>query len=77
MNSVNDQETADYNAMDYLDTIAHTLRHYDVPLPLQSSKGCGIPWETSSFVTHIVYLQGSSIAVDHQAIEVSRADGVR
>lgn len=70
VNSVNDRETPDYTAMDYIDTIVTMLRHYDIPVPLQRSLNV-IPWETSSFITHIAYLEGGSVEVDEQAIEVS------
>lgn len=71
MNSVNDRETPDYTAMDYIDTIATMLRHYDVPAPLQRSLDDVIPWETGSFITHIACLEGGSVEVDDAAIEVS------
>ncbi|CAK9780810.1 UPF0052-domain-containing protein [Cutaneotrichosporon oleaginosum] len=68
LNSVNDRETPDYTAMDYIDTIANMLRHYDVPAPLQNPNDI-IPWETSSFITHIAYLDGGAVEVDEQAIQ--------
>lgn len=69
VNSVNDRETPDYTAMDYIDTIANMLRHYDVPVPLQNLDDV-IPWETSSFITHVAYLEGGSVEIDEQAFKV-------
>lgn len=68
VNSTNDRETPSYTALDYIDTIASMLKHYDVPAPLQAVDP-GIPWETSSFITHVVYLEGGKVDVDVQAIE--------
>ncbi|WOO77426.1 putative protein [Vanrija pseudolonga] len=68
LNSVNDRETGDYTAMDYIDTIANMLRHYDVPVPLRASFGEGVPWETRSFITHVAYLEGGKVPVDEKAI---------
>jgi hypothetical protein len=56
--------------MDYIDTVANMLRHYDVPVPLQTPNG-EILWETCSFITHVAYLEGGSVEVDEQAIKVS------
>lgn len=70
MNSVNDRETPDYTAMDYIDTVAGILRHYDVPPPLQTSPDDVIPWETASFITHVAYLEGAEVPVDEAAIKV-------
>ncbi|GMK53953.1 hypothetical protein CspeluHIS016_0105390 [Cutaneotrichosporon spelunceum] len=67
LNSVNDRETRDYTAMDYIDTIANMLRHYDVPVPLQNRGNMDI-WETSSFITHVAYLEGGSVEVDDKAM---------
>ncbi|BEI83043.1 hypothetical protein CcaverHIS002_0309110 [Cutaneotrichosporon cavernicola] len=67
LNSVNDRETPGYTAMDYIDTIANMLRHYDVPVPLQNRDDM-ILWETSSFITHVAYLEGGKVEVDEQAI---------
>lgn len=57
--------------MDYIDTIATMLRHYDIPVPLQTSPDDVIPWETCSFITHVAYLEGGKVDVDAKAIEVS------
>ena len=70
MNSVNDRETPDYTAMDYIDTVANILRHYDVPPPLQTSPDDVIPWETASFITHVAYLEGAEVPVDEAAMQV-------
>lgn len=69
MNSVNDRETPDYTAMEYIDTIAGMLRHYDEPVP--DDPEAVVHWETRSFITHVAYLEGSSIDIDIWAIEVS------
>lgn len=71
VNSVNDRETPGYSAMDYIDTVANILRHYDVPPPLQTSPEDVIPWETASFITHVAYLEGAEVAVDEASIQVS------
>ncbi|KAL1412850.1 hypothetical protein Q8F55_000599 [Vanrija albida] len=68
LNSVNDRETGDYTAMDYIDTIANMLRHYDVPAPLRANLGDVVPWETRSFITHVAYLEGSAVPVNEKAI---------
>lgn len=60
VNSHNDRETPGYTAMDYIDTIATMLRHYD---PAE------IPWETSSFISHIAYLEAGEVEVDTEAVE--------
>lgn len=57
--------------MDYIDTIANMLRHYDVPVPLRASLGEGVPWETRSFITHVAYLEGGKVPADEKAIRVS------
>lgn len=64
VNATNDRETPNYTAMDYIDTIATMLRHYNVPA-LQDP----VPWETSSFITHLAYLEGGGVEVDCAAIE--------
>lgn len=56
--------------MDYIDTVANILRHYDVPPPLQASPDDVIPWETASFITHVAYLEGAEVPVDEAAIQV-------
>lgn len=56
--------------MDYIDTVAGILRHYDVPPPLQTSPDDVIPWETASFITHVAYLEGAEVPVDEAAIKV-------
>lgn len=56
--------------MEYIDTIAQMLRHYDVPTPLRAHVG-EVVWETTSFITHVAYLDGGEVSIDKQAIEVS------
>lgn len=72
---MNDRETPDYTAMDYIDTVANILRHYDVPPPLQISPDDVIPWETASFITHVAYLEGAEVPVDEAAIKVGGVNG--
>jgi len=71
VNSRNDRETSDYVALDYIDTIANMLRHYDIPPQMQDNPDDVILWETRSFITHVAYLEGGSVQVDERAIRVS------
>lgn len=70
VNSVNDRETPDFTAMDYIDTIANMLRHFDIPVPMQTARNGPVIWETTSFITHLVYLEGCAVPVDEAAVQV-------
>lgn len=58
LNSENDRETDGYTAVDYVSAIVRTLN---------SQRRGGREWPTSAFVTHLVYLEKTSVAVDEAA----------
>lgn len=62
LNSKNDRETEGYTALDYLSAIVRTLNESDA-----RTASARPP---SAYVTHLVYLANSSVAVDVTAIEV-------
>ncbi|EGN94109.1 hypothetical protein SERLA73DRAFT_115023 [Serpula lacrymans var. lacrymans S7.3] len=67
LNSNNDRETDGYTAVDYVRAIASTLNsHYHV-----KRYGLGNAYTIypiSAFITHLVYLKGTRVVVDEQAI---------
>lgn len=79
LNSQNDRETEGYTAEDYVNAIARILNRHD-RLSHKALKGTQTPdflirdYPVSAFVTHVVYLRGSSIRVDEAKLAVA---GVR
>lgn len=79
LNGQNDRETEGYTAEDYVHAIARVLNRHD-RLSHKALKGTQTPdflirdYPVSAFVTHIVYLRGSSIHVDESRLA---AAGVR
>ena len=63
VNTVNDRETPDYTASDYISGILDSLRHYDKPK--RSDKGpLKSLWEARALVTHVVCLEKAAVKVD-------------
>ncbi|KAG9101174.1 hypothetical protein FS749_009636 [Ceratobasidium sp. UAMH 11750] len=79
LNGQNDRETEGYSAEDYIYAIARVLNRHD-RLSHKALKGTQTPdflirdYPISAFVTHVVYLRGSSIPVDEAKLA---AIGVR
>ncbi|KAF8599309.1 UPF0052-domain-containing protein [Ceratobasidium sp. AG-I] len=79
LNGQNDRETEGYTAEDYVRAIARVLNRHD-RLSHKALKGTQTPdflirdYPVSAFVTHVVYLRGSSIHVDESRLA---AAGVR
>lgn len=71
MNSVNDRETTDYTATDYIEAILATLRHYDSPIRGRGTSG--VDDAAGSLITHIVALEGGEVPVNVGEIEVGFA----
>jgi hypothetical protein len=67
---VNDRETPDYVASEYVAAILGTLRHYDRP-KRQPSVAVPTVWEAQRLVTHVVCLEGAKVELDIAQIEVS------
>ncbi|KAG9122799.1 hypothetical protein FRC07_000654 [Ceratobasidium sp. 392] len=69
LNGQNDRETEGYSAEDYIHAIARVLNRHD-RLSHKALKGTQTPdflirdYPISAFITHVVYLRGSSVAVD-------------
>ncbi|CAE6346433.1 unnamed protein product [Rhizoctonia solani] len=79
LNGQNDRETEGYTAEDYVNAIVRVLNRHD-RLSHKALKGTQTPdflirdYPVSAFVTHVVYLRGSSIQVDQGRLA---AAGVR
>ncbi|KAI0726018.1 UPF0052-domain-containing protein [Fomitopsis betulina] len=68
LNSKNDRETDGYTAVDYIKTIVRTLNesHHS---PSYSGLGrANTTYPISAFITHLVYLQGTTVEVDEAEI---------
>ncbi|CAL1697085.1 unnamed protein product [Somion occarium] len=63
LNSQNDRETDGYTAFDYVETIARTL-NAPYHTPYGGLKNANTIYPISAFVTHLVYLEGTTIEVD-------------
>ncbi|KAF8679551.1 hypothetical protein RHS04_03994 [Rhizoctonia solani] len=69
LNGQNDRETEGYSAEDYVNAIARVLNRHD-RLSHKALKGTQTPdflirdYPVSAFITHVIYLRGSSIRVD-------------
>ncbi|KAF9229806.1 UPF0052-domain-containing protein [Gyrodon lividus] len=67
LNGKNDRETDGYTAVDYVRAIAGVLNsHYQKP-PYGLGNACTI-YPISAFITHLVWLEGTSIQVDVKAL---------
>jgi len=67
LNSQHDRETANYTAVDYINAIVQTLNtHYHVQS--YSLGNVNTTYPISAFITHLVYLRGTSIPVDAERI---------
>ncbi|CAE6336123.1 unnamed protein product [Rhizoctonia solani] len=79
LNGQNDRETEGYTAEDYVNAIARVLNRHD-RLSHKALKGTQTPdflirdYPVSAFITHVIYLRGSSIHVDQGKLA---AAGVR
>jgi len=62
LNSKNDRETEGYAAADFINAIVRTLNS------VQDTDATSMPYPTSAFITHLVYLHDTEIAVDVQKI---------
>jgi hypothetical protein len=71
---MNDRETPQYTASDYITAILATLNHYDrpaVPVSLTHTKGSKkSKWEAKDLVTHVAYLKGARVPLDIAVLEV-------
>ncbi|TFY60593.1 hypothetical protein EVJ58_g5048 [Rhodofomes roseus] len=68
VNSKNDRETDGYTAVDYIKTIARTLNqsHHS---PTYGGLGrVDTTYPVSAFITHLVYLQGTTVEVNEALI---------
>lgn len=65
---MNDRETPQYTASEYITTILTTLRHYDRH---KRQTGFVMPavFEAKRLVSHVAYLEGSKVELDRNAIE--------
>ena len=71
VNAMNDRETPENTASDYISAILDSLRHYDKPK--RSDRGAFKSlWETRALVTHVVCLEHSMVEVD-DALQVSES----
>ncbi|KZS90276.1 UPF0052-domain-containing protein, partial [Sistotremastrum niveocremeum HHB9708] len=67
LNSTNDRETTGYTASDYIEAIVGTLTRADLKSPRsqgRSSDNNSPVQPASAFITHLVYLEGTSIPID-------------
>ncbi|KAG8915128.1 hypothetical protein FRC01_003783, partial [Tulasnella sp. 417] len=70
-NALNDRETGGYTAADYVLAVAETLNRHDgqkssVPSSFTVARTPDYP--VSAFITHLVYLRGTTIEVDELAL---------
>ncbi|CCO27855.1 putative protein YNL011C [Rhizoctonia solani AG-1 IB] len=78
LNGQNDRETEGYTAEDYVNAIARVLNRHD-RLSHKALKGTQTPdflirdYPVSAFVTHVIYLRGSSIRIDQGKLAVYAA----
>ncbi|WWC88702.1 uncharacterized protein L201_003615 [Kwoniella dendrophila CBS 6074] len=73
LNSSNDRETPDYAASEYITTIINMLKHYDKPKRNNNSNNeqisnGQIEWKPSDLISHIVFLEGSKVEIDHDTV---------
>ncbi|OSD05676.1 UPF0052-domain-containing protein [Trametes coccinea BRFM310] len=64
LNSANDRETDGYTAVDYIRTIAQTLNDGHHAQTYGGLSKADTTYPTSAFITHLVYLQGTTVEVD-------------
>ncbi|KAG8773262.1 hypothetical protein FRC12_002641, partial [Ceratobasidium sp. 428] len=75
LNGQNDRETEGYSAEDYVRAIARVLNRHD-RLSHKALKGTQTPdflvrdYPISAFITHVIYLRGSSVTVDEAKLAV-------
>ncbi|KAG8698095.1 hypothetical protein FRC09_007433, partial [Ceratobasidium sp. 395] len=75
VNGQNDRETEGYSAEDYVRAIARVLNRHD-RLSHKALKGTQTPdflvrdYPISAFITHVIYLRGSSVTVDEAKLAV-------
>ncbi|KAK8858603.1 hypothetical protein IAR55_002832 [Kwoniella newhampshirensis] len=70
LNSVNDRETPEYTASEYISSITGMLGHYDKPKRNRGKESIlpGPIWRTSDLISHVVFLEGCGVQVDHEHI---------
>ncbi|KAH9938994.1 UPF0052-domain-containing protein [Epithele typhae] len=68
LNSVNDRETDGYTAVDYVRTIAQTLNDGHHVRSYGGLSKADTRYPISAFITHLVYLKGTAVAVDVRQI---------
>ncbi|KAG8976097.1 hypothetical protein FRB90_009337 [Tulasnella sp. 427] len=71
LNGHNDRETGGYTAVDYVLAVSETLNRHDgrKSSDQPSSTGLKTPdYPISAFITHLVYLRGTTIEVDELAL---------
>lgn len=64
LNGSNDRETDGYTAVDYIRAITSVLNSQYPPNGLENVS----PYPISAFITHLVYLEGTKVAVDVEAM---------
>ncbi|KAF8519208.1 hypothetical protein JB92DRAFT_2900010 [Gautieria morchelliformis] len=74
LNSKNDRETEGLTSLDYIRAIVNTLRSTDVSPSGIQTRTLADQYPSSAFITHLVYLKGTMVAVDVKEIH---AIGVR
>lgn len=68
LNSRNDRETQNYSAVDYINTIVHTLNTPYHSRPYGGLGNADTTYPASAFITHVLYLKGCATEVDIFAI---------
>jgi hypothetical protein len=68
---VNDRETPDYTASDYVASILDSLRGYDAPKRNRGREPVRVIWEARRLVSHVAILEGGKVGVDEDVIRVS------
>ncbi|KAI0771043.1 UPF0052-domain-containing protein [Trametes elegans] len=68
LNSANDRETDGYSAVDYIRTIARTLNDGHHAQTYGGLSKADTTYPVSAFITHLVYLKGTTVEVDVRAI---------
>jgi hypothetical protein len=72
VNSLNDRETPEYTASEYITSILGTLHHYDKPTrPSIRVGGEVTSWKPTDLITHVVCLEGGQVPLDEDALKVS------
>ncbi|KAF7310424.1 hypothetical protein HMN09_00584400 [Mycena chlorophos] len=75
LNAKNDRETEGYTAVDYITAIVDTLNaHYDTP-SYGLAYGSNTTFPVSAFITDLVLLKGTQVAVDQRRITNAAGTG--